>query len=197
MVRLRFVGAAGAARKDRHTRQRQEDPVWNMQPSLGRGLALPRQPAAAGQRAPCAHVAQEGCKRREMAADQHHREPGALLSLGANIDPIPFWSPWQCSHPNHLWVVGMLTCAASDVRGEGAIGSSYCPDPNKVASSRCQLCQGDIGAVLPCCQVPCWCRRALLVHAEQVSIPLPRRGLPVHSQSPGSADGACRQGKRR
>lgn len=111
--------------------------------------------------------------------------------------PIPFWSPWQCSHPNHLWVVGMLTCAASDVRGEGAVGSSYCPDPNKVASSRCQLCQGDIGAVLPCCQVPCWCRRALLVHAEQVSIPLPRRGLPVHSQSPGSADGACRQGKRR
>ena len=111
--------------------------------------------------------------------------------------PILFWSPLQCSHPNHPWMVWMLTCAASDAPGEGTVGSSYCPDTNKVASSRFQLCQGDIGAVLPCFQLPCWCRRALLMHAEQVPISLPWRGLPAHSQSPGSADRACRQGKRR
>lgn len=90
-----------------------------------------------------------------MTAGQHQQEPGqgALLSLGANIEP---WTSWQCSHPGPLWVVGVLTCAASDVLGEGAVGPSYCPDPNKVASSWRQLCQGDVSAVFPCFQVPCW-----------------------------------------
>lgn len=34
MVRLRFVGAAGTARKDRHTSQRENNPVLNTPPTL-------------------------------------------------------------------------------------------------------------------------------------------------------------------
>lgn len=126
-----------------------------------------------------AHMAQ-GCKRQKAAGS---------MTVGA-----PHSAPIRNTHGCCGW---MLTCAGGDVLWEGVVGSSYCPDPNKVASSWLQSCQGEVGAVLPHFQVPLWCRRAFLLHAEQVSVPLPRRGLPVHSQSPGSADRVCREGKRR